>query len=116
MTTTSANLTIVNPTKTARPVRKPKLSIVQPDLAAMERVVSEAAAAQAPMTWRAPAQRNNQQMRANELIRERQDFEDRKALLTSQYQAAMNGLDEHVADIDAALAIVTGGIGAVAAE
>lgn len=115
MTAKTASLSLVKSTKTAR-VRKPKLSVVQPDLEALARVVSEAAAQTAPITSRAVALRNEQQIRANELTRERQDFEDRKALLTSQYQAAMNGLDEHVADIDAALAIVTGGIWTAAAS
>lgn len=85
--------------------RKAKLALVQPDLEQMEAVVAEAAAQTAPMTSRAIALKNRQQVEVNALIRERGDFEDRRSLLKAQYEAADLALMAHVTDIDDALAL-----------
>lgn len=87
------------------------LTVVGADLEAMERVVKEAAEQTAPMTARATAVRNEQTKRLNDLTRERNDFTDRKELLTAQYQAAVNGLDEHIRDIDEARRVLVEGVG-----
>jgi len=87
------------------PKAKAKLALVQPDLEQMEAVISEAASQTAPMTSRAIALKNRQQVEVNALTRERSDFEDRRALLKAQYEAADLALLAHVTDIDDALAL-----------
>jgi predicted naringenin-chalcone synthase len=87
------------------------LSVVQDDPEANEKAVAVAAAQEAPITSRAHAVRNRQSMELNGLLRERESFEDRIELLSKQYRAALNGLNAHVSDIDAAIALITGGIG-----
>lgn len=84
---------------------KAKLALVQPDLDQMEAVVAEAAAQTAPLTSRAIALQNRQQIEVNALRRERADFEDRRALLKAQFDAADLALLAHVTDIDDALAL-----------
>lgn len=94
------------------PARKPKLSLVKPSTALQQAdtAIAEAAKQSAPMTSRITVVRNECIARANELGREREGYEERKALLEQQYQAAMAGLDENIADIDGALAVLNGGI------
>jgi hypothetical protein len=82
-----------------------KLALVQPDLEQMETAITEAASQTAPMTSRAQLARNEIQLKVNVLIRERADFEDRRALLKAQYEAADNGLAQQITDIDDALAL-----------
>ncbi len=82
-----------------------KLALVQPDLEQMEAVIVEAAAQVAPMTSRAVALLNRQKQEVAQLKRERADFEDRRALLKTQFEAADMALMAHVTDIDEALAL-----------
>lgn len=84
---------------------KTKLALVQPDLEQLEAVVTEAAAQVAPITSRRAAAENDIQLKVNNLVRERSEFEDRRTLLKAQYEAADNGLAQQVADIDATLAL-----------
>lgn len=95
---------------------KPALKLVPPAIADAAKAISDAALQSAPMTSRAVAVRNGIQMRANDLSREREDYEDRKTLLSQQYESAMKGLDENIADIDAAMLLLNGGIAQKAAE
>lgn len=87
--------------------RKPqtKLSLVQPDLEQLEAVVMETAAQTAPMVQRYQTHKDRIQVTTNELIRERADLEDRRALMRRQYEAADAGLCDHINDIDATLGL-----------
>lgn len=85
--------------------RKTALKIVEPDLEQMEAVVAEAAAQVAPISSRRVAAENEIQLKVNNLVRERHEYEDRRTLLKAQYEAADAGLAMHVADIDATLAL-----------
>lgn len=82
-----------------------KLELVKPDLEQMEAAILEAASQTAPMTSRAVALANRQQVEVGALKRERADFEDRRSLLKAQYEAADLALLAHVTDIDDALAL-----------
>jgi len=96
--------------------RKPSLRVVgEPDLAQMESVVLEAAKQQAPIVQRAASVRDELVVKVKALDSERADLVDRRTLLTRQYEAAIAGLDTHIADIDAARALYVGGLGSEAA-
>lgn len=82
-----------------------KLELVKPDLEQMEAAIIEAASQTAPMTSRAVALANRQAVEVGQLKRERADFEDRRALLKAQFDAADLALLAHVTDIDDALAL-----------
>lgn len=82
-----------------------------PDLAEMERVVTEAAKQQAPMVSRADTMRDELVVKANALVAERATYVDRMALLTRQFESAREGLNAQIADIDTAFALINGGIG-----
>jgi hypothetical protein len=103
-----------SPSTAKKPARnRPALRVVRAETAleSASKAIADAALQVAPMTSRAIAVRNENQLRANGLIREREDYEDRKSLLTAQYEAAMKGLDENIADIDAALVLTNTGAG-----
>lgn len=84
---------------------KSKLSLVQPDLDQMEAAVTEAASQTAPVMSRSVALLNRQTAEVSTLIRERADFEDRRALLKRLAESADLALLAHVTDIDDALAL-----------
>lgn len=84
---------------------KAKLALVGPDLEQMEAAIIEAAPQTAPMTSRAVALLNRQKQEVSSLQREKADFEDRRALLKAQFEAADLALLAHVTDIDEALAL-----------
>lgn len=84
---------------------KTTLKIVQPDLDQLEAVVTEAASQTAPVSSRLASHRNELQLRANGLVRERQELTDRLTLLRAQFSAAEAGLTMHIEDIDATLAL-----------
>lgn len=87
--------------------RKPaaKLALVQPDLDQMEAFVVDAAAEVVPVASRYTATMDEMQLKVNNLIRERADFEDRRALVKARYEAVDNGLAAHIKDIDDVLAL-----------
>ena len=84
-----------------------KLELVKPDLEQMEAAITEAASQTAPMTSRAVALLNRHKQEVASLQREKADFEDRRALIKAQYEAADLALLAHVTDIDDALALYT---------
>ena len=87
------------------PKSKANLSIVGPDIAQLEAVVVEAAQQVAPMVQRYQTHKDRIQVATNELIRERADLEDRRALLRRQFDAADAGLCDHINDIEATLGL-----------
>lgn len=101
-TATKLRVASTNPASGAAPA---------PDLAEMERVVIEAAKQQAPMISRTDAMRDDLVVKANTLVAERAVFVDRLALLTRQFESAKDGINGQIADIDAAFALINGGIG-----
>lgn len=92
--------------------RSAALRLVEPStaLAAADQAIAAAAAAPAPMQSRVISMRNEITARANDLSREREQYTERRGLLTAQYEAALKGLDENIGDIDAALAVLNEGI------
>lgn len=87
-----------------------KLALVQPDLDQMEAAITDAAQQTAPIVSRYQQHLNRKQAEVNELMRERGDFEDRRALLRAQFEAADAALSEHVADIDRTIALHSDGL------
>jgi hypothetical protein len=97
---------------TAKKPAQPKFRIVgEPDLAQLEKVVTEAAKQTAPIVQRTSSVRDELVVKVKALDSERSDLVDRKTLLTRQYEAAVAGLDMHIADVDAARALYVGGLG-----
>lgn len=91
--------------------RKPaKLALVQPDLEQMEAALIEAAQQTAPVASRYQQHLNWKQAQVNELVRERDDFADRRALLRATFEAADAALAAHVADIDQTIALHSDGL------
>jgi hypothetical protein len=90
---------------TAASKQKTQLSIVGPDIAQLEAVVVEAAQQTAPMVQRYQTHKDRIQVATNELLRERADLEDRRALLRRQFDAVDAGLCDHINDIDATLGL-----------
>ena len=90
---------------TAASKSKAQLSLVGPDIAQLEAVVVEAAQQVAPMVQRYQTHKDRIQVATNELLRERADLEDRRALLRRQFDAADAGLCDHISDIEATLGL-----------
>lgn len=88
----------------------------EPDLEQMESVVIEASRQSAPLVQRAASVRDDLVVKIKALDSERSDLVDRMTLLTRQYEAAMAGLNMHIADIDAARALYVSGLGGEQAE
>lgn len=83
----------------------PKPLAVQPDLTQMEAMVMETVNQTAPTISRAATERNRMELRRNELERELADFNDRRSLLRSQYEAADAALMAQELDIIEALTL-----------
>lgn len=79
-----------------------------PDIAQMEKMISETAAQTAPTISRTQTERNKMMLRRKELERERADFADRRNLLQKQYESADKALLEHELDITEALTLFPG--------
>jgi hypothetical protein len=100
-----------------KPSPKPRtaaLRLVPPASAIQvaDKAIAAAARAPAPMVSRVATVRNEIQAKANDLSREREEYEERKTLLQQQYEAAIKGLDENIADIENALMLLNDGISA----
>jgi hypothetical protein len=95
----------------AAPKPKSELRIVaEPDLAEMDRVVHEAASESIPLISLESTLRERFINEMRELEAKRDALVDRRDLFKRQMEAAIAGLDAHIADHNATIDIYRGGL------
>lgn len=91
--------------------KRAELTVVGPDLEALNRVLTEAQAETQPAVSVSATVRNFLVVEMRELEKEREVIVDRRRLLTTQVEATLASLDAQLADHDEALAMYRAALG-----